>query len=250
MRLIKRLRILLKYQEGNIKRGASQLGNCSLLFILYPLVFLIFYGTMQDSELPTLLSEIIFYIGILVWMAALLLAILSYFKKNQVLVGISTYLMSVYGCFTLPVSSTTAWGNGHLNFIILQEVSIILWPLISYLIFAYCMVNRNGEIIHSEKWKKLLLYVVMGPGLFLSFISLLLIYFVSDYYCMYLVWGLELALSPALISGWFTILYPLRHKDDEGADLTEASKAQSQAVNALNETLQNKHFGKDEIKED
>ncbi|KFN88616.1 hypothetical protein H702_01750 [Streptococcus equinus JB1] len=250
MRLIKRLRILLKYQEGNIKRGASQLGNCSLLFILYPLVFLIFYGTMQDSELPTLLSEIIFYIGILVWMAALLLAILSYFKKNQVLVGISTYLMSVYGCFTLPVSSTTAWGNGHLNFIILQEVSIILWPLISYLIFAYCMVNRNGEIIHSEKWKKLLLYVVMGPGLFLSFISLLLIYFVSDYYCIYLVWGLELALSPALISGWFTILYPLRHKDDEGADLTEASKAQSQAVNALNETLQNKHFGKDEIKED
>ncbi|SFB81903.1 hypothetical protein [Streptococcus equinus] len=246
MGLIERLRILLKYQEGNIKKGASQLENCSLLFILYPLVFLIFYGTMQDSELPTLLSEIIFYIGILVWMAALLLAILSYFKKNQVLVGISTYLMSVYGCFTLPVSSTTAWGNGHLNFIILQEVSIILWPLISYLIFAYCMVNRNGEIIHSEKWKKLLLYVVMGPALFLSFISLLLIHFVSDYYCIYLVWGLELALSPALISGWFTILYPLRHKDAEGADLT----AQNQAVNALSDTLQEQNFDKDGIKED
>ena len=53
-------------------------------------------------------------------------------------------------------------------------------------------------------------------------------------------------LANSLIKGWFFILYPLRHKDDEVVDST----VQSRAVNALNDTLQDKHFDKDEIKED
>lgn len=47
---------------------------------------------------------------------------------------------------------------------------------------------------------------------------------------------------------WYMAFYPLRHKDDEGADLTEASEVQSKAVNALNETLQDKRFDKERFK--
>ena len=201
MGLIERLRILLKYQGENIKSGVSRIGNYTGLFILYPFILWSFFTTMNTSELSLNLSKSIFYIGLIVWGAALLLTVIDCLKKNQFLVGLSTCLMYIYGIFTLPISSTAAWGEGRLNFVALQEVSIILWPMI---------------------------------------------YFISEYYYIYLAWGLEVTFSVYLVAIWQYVFYPLRHK----SDLAVASEVQSQTVDALSDTLQEQHFDKDEIKED
>ena len=250
LNLIRRLNILLKYQEENIKSGVSRIGNYTGLFILYPFVLWSFFTTMKNSELSFNLSKFIFYIGIIVWVAALLLTLIDYLKKNQFLVGISTCLMYIYGIFTLPISSTAVCGNSNLNFVALQEISIILWPIIYYIILANFMIDKEGNVLKNDKEKLIFAYIMTFPAALSVIVAVPMAYFISEYYYIYLAWGLEVTFSVYLVAIWQYILYPLHHKDDEGADLTETSEVQSKAVNALNDTLQDKHFDKYEIKEE
>ncbi|MCF1633859.1 hypothetical protein LZD38_03685 [Streptococcus gallolyticus] len=242
MGLIERFKILLKYHEGNVKSGVSRSGNLSGLFILYPIVFFMFYATMNDSELPMVLNKMIFYLGIIIWVTSFFLTIWDFFHDNQFLVGISTGLMFAYYLFTSPISSSAAWGDGNLNFIIFQETSIILYPIMWEFILAYSIVKNNGEIC-SEKTRRRLAYLMCTPLLIMGIPAILMAEF-SDYYLLYLVWGLNSVFSFSIISGWFIILYPLRHK----ADLAVASKVQNQAVDALGDMLQEKHFDKERFK--
>ncbi|GEB11434.1 hypothetical protein SEQ01_16250 [Streptococcus equinus] len=246
LNLIRRLNILLKYQEENIKSGVSRIGNYTGLFILHPFVLWSFFTTMKNSELSFNLSKFIFYIGLIVWGATLLLTLIDYLKKNQFLVGISTCLMYIYGIFTLPISSTVAWGNSNLNFVALQEISIILWPIIYYIILAYFMIDKEGNVLKNDKEKLIFAYIMIFPAALSVIFAVPMAYFISEYYYIYLAWGLEETFSVYLVAIWQYILYPLRHK----SDLEAASEVQSKAVNALNETLQEKHFDKDEFKED
>ena len=243
MGLIERFKILLKYHEGNVKSGVSRSGNLSGLFILYPIVFFMFYATMNDSELPMVLNKMIFYLGIIIWVTSFFLTIWDFFHDNQFLVGISTGLMFAYYLFTSPISSSAAWGDGNLNFIIFQETSIILYPIMWKFILAYSIVKNNGEIC-SEKTRRRLAYLMCTPLLIMGIPAILMAEFISDYYLLYLVWGLNSVFSFSIISGWFIILYPLRHK----ADLAVASKVQNQAVDALGDMLQEKHFDKERFK--
>lgn len=243
MGLIERLKLQEKRRREGIKQGISRLGNLSGLFIFYPLIFLLFYGTMSDSELPMVLSRIIFYLGIIIWVTSFFLTIWDFFHDNQFLVGISTGLMFAYYLFTSPISSSAAWGDGNLNFIIFQETSIILYPIMWEFILAYSIVKNNGEIC-SEKTRRRLAYLMCTPLLIMGIPAILMAEFISDYYLLYLVWGLNSVFSFSIISGWFIILYPLRHK----ADLAVASKVQNQAVDALGDMLQEKHFDKERFK--
>ena len=248
MGLVERFKILLKYQEENIKGGVSRIGNYTGVFILFPFVLWMFFTTMRSSELSFNLSKSIFYIGLIVWGAALLLTVVDYLKNNRFFVGISTCLMYIYGIFTLPISSTAAWGNSSLNFIVLQEISIILWPIIYYIILAYFMIDKEGKVLKNDKEKLIFAYIMIFPTALAVVVAVPMAYFISEYYYTYLAWGLEVTFSVYLIAIWQYIFYPLRHKEDEGIDLIEASKIQSQAVNALNETLQEKHFDKERFK--
>lgn len=250
MGLIKRFKILLKYQSISVTSGVNQASNCSTLFIFYPIAFFMFYSTMSESELSLLVGKLILYAGIFIWGVAFLITILAFFKHNKFFTGLSLYLLGIYILFTLPISATTAWSGGSLKLIILQEVSIILWPVISYLVAAYSLVDKDGKIIQSDKIKKRFNYFISLPVLIVVPVALPLTYFISDYYCTYLFWSVSMLLANSLIKGWFFILYPLRHKDDGLMASDSPSTVQSQAVNALNDTLQDKHFDKDEFKED
>ncbi|SFC27709.1 hypothetical protein [Streptococcus equinus] len=246
LNLIRRLKILLKYQGENIKSGVSRIGNYTGLFILYPFILWSFFTTMNTSELSLNLSKSIFYIGLIVWGDALLLTVIDCLKKNQFLVGLSTCLMYIYGIFTLPISSTAAWGDGRLNFVALQEVSIILWPMIYYIILAYFMIDKKGRVLKNDKEKLIFAYIMIFPIALAVVVAVPMIYFISEYYYIYLAWGLEVTFSVYLVAIWQYVFYPLRHK----SDLAVASEVQSQTVDALSDTLQEQHFDKDEFKED
>ena len=247
MGLIERLKLQQKRKKEAVKKGMSRLGNLSGLFILYPLIFLVYYGTMSDSELPIVLSRIIFYLGIIIWIISLSLTVWDFLHNNQVLVGLSTYFMFIYGLFVTPIVSTTAWGDGNLQFIILQEASIILYPIFLYVIAAYVLADKDGNF-RSIKLRKIVSTTYFIAPLLMAMFGLLMSYLVSEYYVIYLFWGLAMFCSIMIDLAWYMAFYPLRHKDGEGADLTDASEVQSKAVNALNETLQEQHFDKERFK--
>ena len=56
--------------------------------------------------------------------------------------------------------------------------------------------------------------------------------------------------SVLLVPLWFYTVVPFRHRNGEVITSESSSNTQSQAVDALNDTLQDKHFDKDEIKEE
>ena len=245
MGLIERLRILLKYQEGNVSGEILNSRNYSMLLFFYPLTFILFWVTRDDSKLSEYVIKFLVFLGILLWIISLLLTVMRCLKINEVLVRLSTYFLGVYIYFILPIVTITTCGSGEVDFIINQELLLILYPIIWYLIMSYCMIDKNGKI-RSEKARTTSAYLMGIPTLLAVMIALPLAIFYSTYFWIYLFLGIELLFSTFLITYWFIILYSLRHKDDEVVDST----AQSKVVNALNETLQNKHFGKDEIKED
>lgn len=247
MGLIERLKLQEKRRREGVKKGVSRFGNLLGLFIFYPLIFLLFYGTMNESELPMELNKCIFYLGIVVWITSLLLTIWDFLHNNQVLVGISSCLMYMYGFFVIPIISVISFNNGELNFIILQEISLILYPIILYVIATYVISDKDGNF-RSTKFRKIISSLYLLPSLLLIIIGLIMSTIASDYYFIYLSWGIELLFSLFIDMIWYMAFYPLRHKDDEGADLTEASEVQSKAVNALNETLQDKRFDKERFK--
>ena len=247
MGLIERLKLQEKRRREGVKKGVSRFGNLLGLLIFYPLIFLLFYGTMNDSELPMELNKCIFYLGIVVWITSLLLTIWDFLHNNQVLVGISSCLMYMYGFFVIPIISVISFNNGELNFIILQEISLILYPIILYVIATYVISDKDGNF-RSTKFRKIISSLYLLPSLLLIIIGLIMSTIASDYYFIYLSWGIELLFSLFIDMIWYMAFYPLRHKDDEGADLTEASEVQSKAVNALNETLQDKRFDKERFK--
>lgn len=247
MGLIDRLKLQEKRRREGVKKGVSRFGNLLGLLIFYPLIFLLFYGTMNESELPMELNKCIFYLGIVVWITSLLLTIWDFLHNSQVLVGISSCLMYMYGFFVIPIISVISFNNGELNFIILQEISLILYPIILYVIATYVISDKDGNF-RSTKFRKIISSLYLLPSLLLIIIGLIMSTIASDYYFIYLSWGIELLFSLFIDMIWYMAFYPLRHKDDEGADLTEASEVQSKAVNALNETLQDKHFDKERFK--
>lgn len=245
MGLIERLKLQEKRRREGVKKGVSRFGNLLGLLIFYPLIFLLFYGTMNESELPMELNKCIFYLGIVVWITSLLLTIWDFLHNNQVLVGISSCLMYTYGFFGIPIISVISFNNGELNFIILQEISLILYPIILYVIATYVISDKDGNF-RSIKFRKIISSFYLLPSLLLIIIGLIMSTIASDYYFVYLSWGIELLFSLFIDMIWYMAFYPLRHK----SDLEAASEVQSKAVNALNETLQEKHFDKDEFKED
>ncbi|SEK55261.1 hypothetical protein SAMN04487838_1173 [Streptococcus equinus] len=247
MGLIERLKLQEKRRREGVKKGVSRFGNLLGLLIFYPLIFLLFYGTMNESELPMELNKCIFYLGIVVWITSLLLTIWDFLHNNQVLVGISSCLMYMYGFFVIPIISVISFNNGELNFIILQEISLILYPIILYVIATYVISDKDGNF-RSTKFRKIISSLYLLPSLLLIIIGLIMSTIASDYYFIYLSWGIELLFSLFIDMIWYMAFYPLRHKDDEGADLAEASEVQSKAVNALNETLQEQHFDKERFK--
>ncbi len=249
MGLIERLKLQEKRRREGIKQGISRLGNLSGLFIFYPLIFLLFYGTMSDSELPMVLSRIIFYLGIIIWGTSLLLTIWDFLHNNQVLVGLSTCLMYTYGFFSIPIISITAFGGGELNFIILEEISLILYPIISYVIATYVLSDRNGNF-RSVRFRKTISNFYLLPALLLMVIGLIMSILISDYYFIYLSWGTELFFSLFIDMVWYMAFYPLQHKNDEVIVSESSPTAQSQAVDALSDTLQEKQFDKDEFTEE
>ncbi|TFH45935.1 hypothetical protein E3305_06995 [Streptococcus equinus] len=245
MGLIERLRILLKYQEGNVSAKSLNSRNYSMLLFFYPLTLILFWVTRGDLKLSEYVMKFLFSLGILLWIISLMLTFMRRLKTNKVLARMFAYFLGVYVYFILPIVTTTTCGSGEVEFIINQELLLILYPIIWYLIMPYCMVDKNGEI-RSEKARTTLAYLMGIPSLLAVMVALPLAIFYSTYFWIYLFLGIELSFSTLLITYWFIILYPLRHKDDEVVDST----AQSKAVNALNETLQEKHFDKDEFKED
>ena len=249
MGLVERLKLQEKRRREGIKKGVSRSGNLSGLLIFYPLIFLLFYGTMNESELPLVLSKGIFYLGIIVWATSFLLTIWDFFNNNQVLVGISTCLMYTYGFFAIPIISITALGCGELNFIILEEISLIIYPIISYVIAAYVLSDRNGNF-RSVKFRKTISNFYLLPALLLMVIGLIMSIVISDYYFIYLSWGTELFFSLFIDMIWYMAFYPLYHKNNGVTTSESSSNAQNQAVNALNETLQEKQFDKDKFKEE
>ncbi|SDO90698.1 hypothetical protein SAMN05216347_10369 [Streptococcus equinus] len=247
MGLIERLKILLKNQEKNVRCGVSRKGNLGVLIFLYPLIFLMIYAAFDDLKLPVFFEKFVLDLGVIIGIVSILLTVWDCFKKNQFLVGLSAYFIGVYAFFTLPISVTTAFSNGNLNFILLQEVSITLWPLLMWLSMAYFTIDSEGNMVEGRLQNKILgnLFVALGTILCIyGLVELRL----SDTYLTCVIWGFELIVGLSLVTAWSYILYPLRHKDDEGADLTEASEVQSKAVNALNETLQDKRFDKERFK--
>ncbi|SDO77569.1 hypothetical protein SAMN05216460_1020 [Streptococcus sp. 45] len=243
MGLIECLRLQQKRKKEAVKKGISRLGNLSGLFILYPLIFLMFYATMNDSKLPMVLSRMIFGLGLLIWIISLFLTIWDFLHNNQVLVGLSTYLMFIYGLFVGPIVSITAWGDGSLQFIILQEVSIILYPIIFSLIMAMVFTGRDGNF-RFAKLRNIVGNIYIYIPVLMTVFGLLMSYLVSEYYVVYLFWGLAMFCSIMIDLAWYMALYPFRHK----SDLAVASEVQSQAVDALSDTLQEKHFDKERFK--
>ncbi|BAK27426.1 hypothetical protein MK525_09145 [Streptococcus gallolyticus subsp. gallolyticus] len=245
MGLIERLKLQQKRKKATVKKGMSRLGNLSGLFIFYPLILLVFYGTMNNSELPMVLNRIIFYSGIVIWVTSLLLTVWDFLRNNRLFVGLSTYLMFIYGLFLTPIMSTTAWGNGSLQFIILQEVSIILYPIIFSLIMAMAFTGRDGNFRFAKLRNIVGNIYIYIPALMTVF-GLLMSYFVSEYYVVYLFWGLAIFCSVMIDLAWYIAFYPLHHKGTSAV----ASKAQSQAVDTMGDTLQEKQFDKDEFTEE
>ncbi|UVF02729.1 hypothetical protein [Streptococcus equinus] len=243
MGLIERSKILLKKQEKRVRCGISRKGNLGALFFLYPLIFFLVYAAFDDLKLPVFFEKFVLDLGVIIGIVSILLTVWDYFKKNQFLVGLSAYFIGVYAFFTLPISVTTAFSNGNLNFILLQEVSITLWPLLMWLSMAYFTIDSEGNMVEGRLQNKILGNLFVAPGTILCIYGLVELR-LSDTYLTYVIWGFELMVGLSLVAAWPYILYPLRHK----SDLAVASEVQSQAVDALSDTLQEKHFDKERFK--
>lgn len=246
MGLIERLRILLKKQQENISGGVPYWGVYSGLLILYPLVYFGFLIIVSNSIVPNSLVSFGIWFGGIIWLLSILLVAISHKLKNQFYSSLAVFFMAVYGFLALPFITTASEG-GTLRFIVIQEILIFIWPLISYVILALFILDDKGNYIDdSQKIKYMhLIYLPMYLGSLCIPFNILLGNFMR-----FVFLGFEMSMSNSLILIWSYILYPLRHKDDESINSESSPTAQSQAVDALSDMLQEKQFDKDEFTED
>ncbi|VED93297.1 membrane protein [Streptococcus equinus] len=246
MGLIARLRILLKKQQENISGGVPYWGVYSGLLILYPLVYFGFLITVSNSGVPNFLVSFGIWFGGIIWLLSILLVAISHKLKNQFYSSLAVFFMAVYGFLALPFI-TTALEGGTLRFIVIQEILIFTWPLISYVILALFILDDRGNYIDDSqkiKYMNLICLPMYLGGLCIPFNILL------GNFMRFVFLGFEMTMSNSLILIWSYILYPLRHKDDESINSESSPTAQSQAVDALSDMLQEKQFDKDEFTED
>lgn len=246
MGLIERLRILLKKQQENISGGVPYFGVYLGLLILYPLVYFGFLITVNNSVVPNFLVILGKWSGGIIWLLSILLVVISHKLKNQFYSSLAVFFMEVYGFLALPFI-TTALEDGTLRFIVIQEILIFIWPLVSYIILALFILDNKGNYIDDRQKVKYmnLIYLPMYLGVLCIPLNIFLGNFMRFAFL-----GFEMSMSNSLILIWSYILYPLRHKDDDSINSESSPTAQSQAVDTMGDMLQEKQFDKDEFTED
>ena len=248
MSLIERFKIITREYEKKVAYGISYKWVYLVLLVFYPLLYFNYLGIKNYGDLSVSLIDLVSKIGGIVWGGSIFLVVASHLRKNKFYSGAAVLIMAITALIIAPIEISTTYGGGELHFIIIQELLNVLWPVFGWLLAGYMLVDDTGKIIENKKKRDRIAYILAFPLLVAVFIGIPLTELISNDFTQYTLGLGNIFFSVLLVPLWFYTVAPLRHKNGEGITSESPSTAQSQAVNALNETLQEKHFDKDEIK--
>lgn len=250
MSLIERFKIITREYEKKAAYGISYKWVYLVLLVFYPLLYFNYLGIKNYGDLSASLIDFVSKIGGVVWGGSIFLVVASHLRKNKFYSGTAVLIMAITALIIAPIEISTTYGGGELHFIIIQELLNVLWPVFVWLLAGYMLVDDTGEIIENKKKRDRTAYILAFPLLVAVFIGIPLTELISNDFTQYTLGLGNVFFSVLLVPLWFYTVVPFRHRNGEVITSESSSNTQSQAVDALNDTLQDKHFDKDEIKED
>ena len=238
--ILERIKKTFEFQRSKIRGPVPLWGVLNGIFILYPLVFLPFWGLGLGLEVlknPSLYNFLVIA-GIVTWILNLIFLL---DLKRGGLTSFGTYLMYLTGhVYAIVVFSSL---SGDYSFIGLKLSLPLIYALVTIIVMS-CLVDLNSEEIISEKAGKIMLNFVMGPPLILSTCLILLGFFGYDFL---MGWGMSLFLmifGSALYQTWFIIIYAYQHRND--VEETRPIKH----IEVSSDMIQDKEFDRDRFRKE
>ena len=238
--ILERIKKTFEFQRSKIKGPVPLWGVLNGIFILYPLVFLPFWGLGLGLEVlknPSLYKFLVIA-GIVTWILNLVFLL---DLKRGILTSFGTYLMYLTGHVYAIVGFSAM--SGDYSFIGLKLSLPLIYALVIIIVMS-CLVDLDSEEIISEKKGKIMLNFVVGP---IMILALCFIFLAIIGYDFYMGWGLSLFLmifGQFLYATWFYIIYAYQHRND----VEETTPIKH--IEVSSDMIQDKEFDRDRFRKE
>ena len=236
--ILERIKKTFEFQRRSVHGPVPLWGVLNGIFILYPLVFLPFWGLGLGLEVlknPSLYKFLVIA-GIVTWILNLVFLL---DLKRGVLTSFGTYLMYLTGHVYAIIAFNSL--SGDHSFIGLK-LSLPFIQSIIVIVVMSCLVDLDSEEIISQKASKFMVNFLLAPPLILSCVCIFLAMIGYDYF---MGWGMSLffmIFGPYLYRTWFYIIYAYQHR----YDVEEETSIKHIEVNP--DMISNREFDRDRFK--
>ena len=238
--ILERIKKTFEFQRRSVHGPVPLWGVLNGIFILYPLVFLPFWGLGLGLEVlknPSLYQFLVIT-GIVTWILNLVFLL---DLKRGVLTSFGTYLMYLTGhVYAIVVFSSL---SGDHNFIGLKLSLPLIYALVIIIVMS-CLVDLDSEEIISAKAIRNVYNFVMGPPLILSLCCVFLGMLGHEYFWGWGMSFLFMTMGPYLYRTWFYIIYAYQHRND----VEETTPIKH--IEVSSDMIQDKEFDKDRFRKE
>ena len=238
--ILERIKKTFEFQRSKIQGPVPLWGVLNGIFILYPLVFLPFWGLGLGLEVlknPSLYKFLVIA-GIVTWILNLVFLL---DLKRGILTSFGTYLMYLTGHIYIIIGFGAM--SGDHNFIGLK-LSLPLIQSIIVIVVMSCLVNLDSEEIISQKASKFMLNFVFAPPLIISCVCIFLAIIGYEYFWGWGVSLFSMTFGHLFYATWFIIIYAYQHRHD--IEETRPIKH----IEVSSDMIQNKEFDKDRFRKE
>ena len=238
--ILERIKKTFEFQRSKIQGPVPLWGVLNGIFILYPLVFLPFWGLGLGLEVlknPSLYKFLVIA-GIVTWILNLVFLL---DLKRGILTSFGTYLMYLTGHIYIIIGFGAM--SGDHNFIGLK-LSLPLIQSIIVIVVMSCLVNLDSEEIISQKASKFMLNFVFAPPLIISCVCIFLAIIGYEYFWGWGVSLFSMTFGHLFYATWFIIIYAYQHRND----VEETTPIKH--IEVSSDMIQDKEFDRDRFRKE
>lgn len=197
----------IELQNKGLSGPVPIIGSLTATFIIYPLLFVGFYLSMDMIENLSL-RNFLFYTGIIIFV----LNIIFLFEKSGFLRSIGSYL--IYLTWIIYSTLTFSGLSGNNNLITLKILLPFIFVFILLIVILYLIDVDSEEILDNKSIDKVYKFL-FGPVAFCTVVSMILAYAIDERYMSWMITFLNMLISPGLYTMLFRISYPLQHRKNK-----------------------------------
>ena len=238
--ILERIKKTFEFQRRSVHGPVPLWGVLNGIFILYPLVFLPFWGLGLGLEVlknPSLYKFLVIA-GIVTWILNLVFLL---DLKRGILTSFGTYLMYLTGHIYIIIGFGAM--SGDHNFIGLK-LSLPLIQSIIVIVVMSCLVNLDSEEIISQKASKFMLNFVFAPPLIISCVCIFLAIIGYEYFWGWGVSLFSMTFGHLFYATWFIIIYAYQHRND----VEETTPIKH--IEVSSDMIQDKEFDRDRFRKE